>query len=69
MKNTGGKSFTQSNPTKMNLSPKFSMISVQNEINSEVSGSDYKKMLVWIADKDHLLRSAWLTFKGRLPQP
>lgn len=39
----GGKSFTQSNPTKMNLSPKLSMICFQNEINSEASESDYKK--------------------------
>lgn len=38
---TVGKSFTQRNPTKVNLSPKLSIICAQYEINPEVSESNY----------------------------
>lgn len=45
------------------------MICVQNEINSELNGSVYiKKRLVLLANKDHVLKCVWLTFKVRLPQ-
>lgn len=48
------KGFTHSNPAETILSPKLSMIYVQNEINSELNGSDYIKKLVFLANKDNL---------------